>query len=1012
NYLLLNKLRTLSSRDLLTGVMNRNEMNNYVSSLCSANDQDKRSVGVVFADLNGLKAVNDIEGHAAGDLLLKNAANALREVFDESQIFRAGGDEFSIIVTDVTKEDLDRRIDEVRKACKKYVNLVFAMGGAVEADSRNVRMALRRADENMYEDKRLFYEQNPDRDGENRIGHSSDQSVDESFRIRSLVQETNYDHLTGLPRMSAFFKYAENWRKNMHEQGIPSAIVFINLNGMKYYNKKYGFAEGDVLIKCIATILVEVFGEENCSRFGQDHFSLFTEEADLEKRLDRVFTEARRVNSGRSLPVMAGIYLDSMGLVETSLACDRAKYACETNRDENESSYAYFDDKMLSRETNRQYIVENLDRALEENWVTAFYQPIIRATNRKVCDEEALARWIDPNRGMLSPADFIPILEETRLIYRVDLHIVDIILERIKEQKKRGIYVVPVSVNLSRTDFEACDIVAEIDNRVTAAGVDKELITIEITESVVGENPDYMLEQVSRFQKLGFKVWMDDFGSGYSSLDMLRDIPFDLIKFDMRFMRQLDSGPNARVLLTELMRMTQSLGIETVCEGVETAEQADFLTEIGCTKMQGFYFCKPVPVDEIRERIKNGMQIGFENPEETEYHRVVGSINMYNLSSVYADDMESSKHYFDTLPMVILEYDGENARLVRCNKSYRDFVDRFKELSDHTGPELMNAIERCHEDGQKVFLEERGNDGSTVHAMVKKIADNPIRDVAAYVGVVLEITPLPEEQITYSDVAQALSSDYVFLYYVNLETEQFMVYSPDKNGRGISVERHGENFFNESRKDVGELIYEDDRDGFLALFTRENILHTLDEQGVFVHTYRLMIDGVPTYVNMKIVRISTDDHHIIIGVNNVDSQMRQQEMLERLREEQITYARISTLMGDFIAIYSIDPDTGNYMEYSASNEYSELGAPKAGLDFFSDSRVNIEAAIHPDDLEYFMAVFSRDQILEKVKNGRVYKIQYRLLLGGETEKVSLRAGLVMEKDGPQLIVGVSRSSEE
>ena len=1013
NILLLDRFRTLSSRDLLTGVMNRNEMNNYVSNLCSFSGEDKKAVGVIFADLNGLKAVNDIEGHAAGDLLLKNAANALREVFEDKEIFRAGGVEFAIIITDITKDDLDGKIQGIRQACSKYDNLVFALGGSVEEDCRNVRMALRHADENMYEDKRIFYEQNPERADENRIGHSADNSVDDEFRRRTAFSNFSFDRLTGLPDMAHFFRYAESGRKNMHDRGIPSVIAFADLNGMKYYNKKYGFSEGDVLIRDVATVLGELFGEENCSRFGQDHFAWFTEAEGLEQKLERLFAKARRANGGRALPVRVGVYPDSMGLVETSLACDRAKAACDSKKDDSGSFYVFFDDRMLSKETNRQYIIEHLDRAINENWIKPFYQPIIRSTNRKVCDEEALARWIDPEKGMMSPADFIPILEEEKLIYKVDLHILDYSLERLVNQKKLGMHRVPISINLSRTDFESCDIVQEIDNRVTTSGVPRDLITIEITESVVGENFDFVKEQVDRFRKLGFSVWMDDFGSGYSSLDLLLEIQFDLIKFDMRFMRQFDNRPQSRVLLTELMRMAQSLGYETVCEGVETEEQVAFLREIGCTKMQGFYFCKPIPLEEIRERYEKGTQIGFENPEEVEYHRVVGSFNMYDLSSVYGEESDrqaSAKNYFDTMPMAIMEYDGVTTKVIRCNKSYRDFGDRFRDISVTPGPELIKAFDTCREPGARAFLDEKTEDGSTIHAMVKKIIDNPVSGNSAYVVVVLQIIPETEQQLTYADVAQALSSDYIYLYYVDTETDQFVEYSPDEKS-GLSVERHGEDFFNQTASDVMTYIYEDDREDFLKLITKENILNTLREQGVFVHNYRLMIEDTPTYVNMKIVRIREDDSHIIIGVNNVDSQMRQQETIERLREEKTTYSRISALMGDFIAIYTVDPDTGNYMEYSSSEAYSTFGAPKVGLDFFEDSLKNVQRAIHPDDLEYFKSVFSREKVLERTKEGKIFKINYRLVFGEETVIVSLRAGIVAEKDGPQLIVGVSRSSE-
>ena len=1024
NYFLVDRLKMLSSKDLLTGVMNRNEMNNYVDRLCHAEEKEQTTVGVIFSDVNGLKEVNDMEGHNAGDRLLKNAANALREVFDEKDIFRAGGDEFSIILTGIDQTELDTKIEAIRKACEKYGNVVFAIGGAIEEDSRNVRMALRKADENMYEDKRLYYEKHPEKMNEKRHRAKTEEELDEKFRERTYFREMNYDRLTGLPSMTYFFRQAEIGRKSMHERQIASVLVYINLSGLRYFNKRYGFAEGDALIKEFATLLGSLFGEENCSRFGQDHFALYAEENGVEQKLKKLFKETKRINSGRSLPVRAGIYKDSMGLVEVSLACDRAKYACNIKKNDSNSTFNYYDDRMLSREINRQYIVDKLDRAIAENWVRPFYQPIVRAINGKVCDEEALARWIDPEKGMLSPADFIPILEDTKLIYKVDLHILDVILERIKKQQEKGIPTVPISLNLSRTDFETCDIVEEINNRFLASGVSKDMITVEITESVVGENFNYMKEQVERFQKLGFKVWMDDFGSGYSSLDLLQEMQFDLIKFDMRFMRQFDTTPKSRVILSELMRMAQSLGMETVCEGVETAEQAAFLREIGCTKLQGYHFCKPIPIEEIWSRFEAGSGRGFEDPDEADYQKIVGAINMYDLSSISGDINEREEQYFDTMPMAAIEYDKKMIRVVRCNKAYQKFIMRFfgidrlgeedalEYINKTGGGEFAAAIERCDNEGGRVLLEERLKDGTVIKTMIRRVADNPINAVSAYVVAVLDITAEHEETLSFASVAEALSSDYIYLYHVDMDTEEFVEYTADGSGRGLTLERRGNDFFAESRRDIEKVVYEADRKSMLEAFTRENIVQALNEQGSFNFTYRLMIKGVPTYVNMKLARMNGDDKHIVIGINNVDSQMRQQEMLERLKEEQITYSRISALMGDFIAIYTVDPENGNYMQYSATKEFSDLNTPKVGMDFFADASRDIIVVIHPEDLDYLKKNLTKEKILNRTQNGEVFKLHYRLMLNKEPVKVTLRAGMVQEKDGPQLIVGVGRSSEE
>ena len=206
---------------------------------------------------------------------------------------------------------------------------------------------------------------------------------------------------------------------------------------------------------------------------------------------------------------------------------------------------------------------------------------------------------------MLPPDDFIPYLENAGVIYKLDLYVLDEALRKMNILKAAGEKVVPISVNLSRTDFDACDMVEEIRRRVDEAGIGHDMISIEITESIIGSDFDFMKKQVERFQKIGFPVWMDDFGSGYSTLDVLQDIHFDLIKLDMRFMQRFNESEDSRIIVTELIRMAIDLGVDTICEGVETGEEVGFLRNIGCTKFQGYYYGKPAPFEELSKDTKD-----------------------------------------------------------------------------------------------------------------------------------------------------------------------------------------------------------------------------------------------------------------------------------------------------------------------------------------------------------------------------------------------------------------------
>ena len=839
-----------------------------------------------------------------------------------------------------------------------------------------------------------------------------------SLNAESLHRQSNYDFLTGIPNMTYFLELAKTARDACHAKNQHCSLCFANLNGMKFYNTRHGFSEGNILLREFANILIDHFGADYCCRIGQDNFAFVAQTNVLEESINSIFEKMLGINDGKSISVRVGIYPDTMGVVETSRALDRARYACNTLRNSSESVFVYFNDEMLAYETNRQYVLNNLDRALEEKWIQAYYQPIVRAANGRVCDEEALARWIDPEKGMLSPAEFIPILEESKLIYKVDLYMVDRILERMRLQKQSGLYMSRISVNLSRTDFDACDIVDEVCKRVDASGFGRDMLTIEITESVVGSDFDFIKSQVERFQSLGFQVWMDDFGSGYSSLDTLQSIHFDLIKLDMRFMKQFDNSDKSKVIITEIIKMALGLGIETLMEGVETPEQVQFLREVGCTKLQGYYYTKPIPYEEILKRNEEGRQIGFENPEESAYYASIGSVNLYDLSVAVSDD-ENLNQYFNTLPMAVVEAKEDHLIVLRCNQSYRDFLQLsfgdvdlaekvpYDAFGEGLGSAFARGIKHCSLTGDRVYIDEKITADSTIHAFIRKISTNPVSGYTACAVVVLGVIKDTGQAVTYADIAHSLSADYLNLYYVNIETEDFVEYHPDPTHENLSVERHGTNFFAASRQDAMEVVYRDDVERLSEAFTKENVLKSIEENGTFTLTYRLLMDDKPVYVNMKAVRMGNDPSHIIIGVNNVDAQMRQQEALERLQEEKLTYDRIVALSMDLIAVYSVDPETDNFIEYGATRDYDGLGFAKYGKDFFKTSLEESSRTICKDDLPLFKHMFNKEIILREIEDIGMFVLNYRLMINDEPTYVSLKATMVDEEGKPQLIVGIS-----
>ena len=195
---------------------------------------------------------------------------------------------------------------------------------------------------------------------------------------------------------------------------------------------------------------------------------------------------------------------------------------------------------------------------------------------------------------------------------------------------------------------------------------------------------------------------------------------------------------------------------------------------------------------------------------------------------------------------------------------------------------------------------------------------------------------------------------------------------------------------------------------FFENFTKENIIRELDRQGVWTTTYRLVDSGKPMYVNMKITRMLPDKRHIIMGISIIDSQMKKQEEENALKKERTVYRRIAALSGNYLALYTVDPETDRFFEYSASDEYKGLGLSEQGEDFFLKGVENGKWAVYRDDLDYYLSVFSKENIMKTVNSGRIFSLQYRLMLGGEPVYINFRAALVEESDGKKLIVGMSR----
>ena len=270
------------------------------------------------------------------------------------------------------------------------------------------------------------------------------------------------------------------------------------------------------------------------------------------------------------------------------------------------------------REHLEEFILKNFDQAIERREIQPFYQPVVRSSSRRLCSFEALARWISPEFGVIYPDEFIPVLEKYHLLYKLDLYMVEQFLKEIPKRAEVGLPIIPISVNFSAQDFDHADVVGTLNALFERYGVEKDNIIVEITEQDVATATDHFKQQLLDLRANGYRLWLDDFGSGYSSLNVLSQFDVDVIKFDLEFLRHLDDHNGAnRHIMKSFVELAAKLGIRTLAEGMETEEHLKFLREIGCEFAQGFYYYKPESLASIIYKMrKGGKIITCEIPEE------------------------------------------------------------------------------------------------------------------------------------------------------------------------------------------------------------------------------------------------------------------------------------------------------------------------------------------------------------------------------------------------------------
>ncbi|GAB3550007.1 hypothetical protein GCM10027343_32530 [Noviherbaspirillum agri] len=425
--------------------------------------------------------------------------------------------------------------------------------------------------------------------------------------VIALERRGNEDVLTGLPNRNWVKDYLPGVVRSARENGKMLATLFIDLDGFKAVNDTMGHDAGDELLRNAARRLkVAVRPHDHVVRLGGDEFVVILETiehkgdaAHVAERILAGFREPFRLSKGaHSVGTSIGISIFPDDAQDAESLLKHADVAMYSVKSAGKRSYRFFDQKFYDAVRVRHEQEAELRHALEQNEFIVFYQPRVNMATGAVSSMEALVRWTHPEKGIIEPAEFIPLAEETGLIVPLGAKVIDAVCAQLAYWQKRGGDLVPVSINVSARQFESGELVAELRRALARHRLDSKLVELEITESSMMADSEAVVETLAALRKMGVKLAVDDFGSGHSSLSRLQKLDLDVLKVDNVFTAGLEKTGEGRILFNAIVTMAHSLGMRVVAEGVESAEQLQMLKALECDEAQGFYISRPHPPSE------------------------------------------------------------------------------------------------------------------------------------------------------------------------------------------------------------------------------------------------------------------------------------------------------------------------------------------------------------------------------------------------------------------------------
>ncbi|MBP8640079.1 MAG: EAL domain-containing protein [Oscillospiraceae bacterium] len=693
-------------------------------------------------------------------------------------------------------------------------------------------------------------------------------------------QVCTIDPLTGLYNKEGFVAEVSKELTQMSKSRVCALLSF-EIVSFRTYNELYGYEAGDVLLKTIADIaLKNKKTGDVVGRLYSDHFIWFANGEESEE-IFATFRSAIKEAKDTGLPfyLCGGIYLIEDHEMTTQSIIDKASLAKETIKYNFGTGISIYDDSMLECQMQDAQMVGSMMKGLQNGEFIEYYQPKYYTDTETIIGAEALARWKKPDGEIITPSRFAGLFERNGFIRRLDFYIFERVCSFLADAQANNKPVLPVSVNFSRVHIHDLHFPQRLLALTQKYGVDTKCLEIELTESAYFIDTKNINRVVDLLHEYGFTVAIDDFGSGFSSLNMLKDSNFDILKIDANFLEGFERGGRAGTVVTSVMRMAKWLGIPVVAEGVETREQVDFLRTLGCEMIQGYYYSRPVPRYEYEKLLDNmdSITLTKEKPTVTQ----LGNINaVFGADSLVNSILDGVFGGFG-----IYELSGKSMEAIRVNKAYYELMgypsaEAFREHSlnimtrvyPKDADKLLNACIAAirTQNQQKVFISRYKYDGSLIQldCLIKHIGGTEDKALICMtvVDAVERLRAEREEEL--NKYADALNGIFDEIFEFNYKTDVLRLLS--RNHVKCYEER---NLEETEERWLNSIFHPDDKDKIYKLMTsaRANEIKL-----PFETEYREIVNGETRWISTSMVSIAGGSYLLC----NLDiTQKKQLEMI-------------------------------------------------------------------------------------------------------------------------------------